>query len=199
MNHQTTLVAVFVTSPDRDAAIRAWERHLADDGVSSTVGDAALFDVLDGEGDYLLWHEVSESSHADSIESSVRQHFGEDSVVDATRFARTFAADDARPLSEAARYVFLPRITVDEALDHAAFNEWYDGTHIPDVARVGLHKAQRYQAMENGNDYLASYEIESPAVLRSPEIAAIRGFHHFTPSVLHLGRTTAELLARRTA
>lgn len=193
----STLLVVFVTASDRAMAVESWRHHLADQAVSSLVADAALFDVLEGEGDCLIWHELRPGS-ADTrrVESSVRQHFGEDSVLESTRFTRTFAADDARPLSEAAGFVFLPRITVDEALDHGAFNDWYDGTHIPDVARAGLRRAQRYRAENDGNDYLASYEIESPTVLESPEIAEIRGFHHFTPSIRRLERTTAELLAR---
>lgn len=191
------MLAAFVKSPDRADALERWKRHLDDKAISDGIASAALLVVLDGNGDLMIWDELRQNGDAAKVESSIAEHFGEDSVVEWARFRRTFAAEDARPLSDASRYVFLPRITVDAALDHAAFNEWYDSTHVPDVARVGLHRAQRYRAEHDTNDYLASYEIDSPAVLQSSELAAVRGFHHFTSSVLHLGRTTAEVLARR--
>jgi hypothetical protein len=54
------------------------------------------------------------------------------------------------------------------------FNDWYDHEHIPlRMAVPGFRSAQRYRA-EGTRNYLVVYEMDSPAVLRSPAYLAVK-------------------------
>ena len=54
------------------------------------------------------------------------------------------------------------------------FNDWYDREHIPLRMNVpGFCSAQRY-VIPNTRNYLAVYEMQSPAVLRTPAYQAVK-------------------------
>ena len=54
------------------------------------------------------------------------------------------------------------------------FNEWYDEEHIPvRMAVAGFRGAQRYRIRETRN-YLVVYEMDSPAVLKSPAYLSVK-------------------------
>jgi hypothetical protein len=54
------------------------------------------------------------------------------------------------------------------------FNDWYDHEHIPlRMAVPGFRSAQRYLA-DGTRNYLVVYEMDSPAVLRSPAYLAVK-------------------------
>jgi len=54
------------------------------------------------------------------------------------------------------------------------FNDWYDHEHIPlRMAVPGFRNAQRYRA-EGTRNYLVVYEMDSPAVLKSPAYLAVK-------------------------
>jgi hypothetical protein len=54
------------------------------------------------------------------------------------------------------------------------FNDWYDNEHIPlRMAVPGFRSAQRYRVMGTRN-YLAVYEMDSPAVLQSPAYLEVK-------------------------
>jgi hypothetical protein len=188
-----TVLLALVIATSRSAAEAAWRRHLG--AIAGTVRDAAMFAVLEGEGDFALLHDTG-TDPTEPIEQSIREQFGSDAVVAAACYTRISASADSRPLSQSDRFVFIAHATVEPSIDHTAFNRWYDGTHVPDVAAVGLRRAQRYRLAGPGDEYLASYEIESPDVLTTPELARVRGFHQFTPSVLQLKRTVGEVAGR---
>ncbi len=62
--------------------------------------------------------------------------------------------------------VLFSEMTPDPAWE-SDFNTWYDSEHIPlRVALPGFIGAQRYQVQGTAN-YLAVYDMESPAVLES--------------------------------
>ena len=68
------------------------------------------------------------------------------------------------------RYLHLVRM--DVAHDHEAiFNDIYDHEHIPALLAVpGVARASRYRHPSPTDPrYLAAYELESPAVLQSPQ------------------------------
>ena len=80
------------------------------------------------------------------------------------------------------KYVLVALTNAVEGKEQA-FNEWYDGQHLPDVLNVpGVMSAQRFKLAETQRSpdplpyrYMALYEIETdnlPAVL---EIAKQRG------------------------
>src|SRR5215510_7437591 len=54
------------------------------------------------------------------------------------------------------------------------FNDWYDREHIPlRMAVPGFRSAQRYRA-EGTRNYLVVYEMDSPAVLKTPAYLAVK-------------------------
>ena len=56
------------------------------------------------------------------------------------------------------------------------FNDWYDLEHVPERMRVpGFLNAQRWVGEENSKLVAATYDLESHAVMSSPEYEAIGG------------------------
>ena len=55
------------------------------------------------------------------------------------------------------------------------FNDWYDLEHIPERQRVpGFLSCQRWIGAENAKDSVATYDLDTLAVLKSPPYLAIR-------------------------
>ncbi|GFG52667.1 hypothetical protein CQY20_01445 [Mycolicibacterium agri] len=49
------------------------------------------------------------------------------------------------------------------------FNRWYEEEHLPErLACDGFLNGRRFQALEGGPKYLATYELENPEVLDGP-------------------------------
>jgi hypothetical protein len=60
------------------------------------------------------------------------------------------------------------------AVDAEEFNAWYDTEHIPERRRVpGFMATERWLGAEDPKVSIATYELQSPAVLRSPKYLAI--------------------------
>ena len=56
------------------------------------------------------------------------------------------------------------------------FNDWYDTEHIPERARIpGFINCERWLGAEDPKVSIATYDLESPAVLESAEYRAIAG------------------------
>jgi hypothetical protein len=56
------------------------------------------------------------------------------------------------------------------------FNAWYDTEHVPERLRVkGFINAQRWLGADDPMISIATYDLESPAVLRTPAYTAIAG------------------------
>jgi hypothetical protein len=61
-------------------------------------------------------------------------------------------------------------------VDAGEFNDWYDTEHIPERQRVpGFLNAQRWIGVENPRQSVATYDLGSLEVLRSPGYRAIGG------------------------
>jgi len=61
-------------------------------------------------------------------------------------------------------------------VDAGEFNDWYDTEHIPERQRVqGFLSLQRWIGADNPRQSVATYDLESLAVLRSPGYQAIGG------------------------
>src|SRR5580765_1383395 len=61
-------------------------------------------------------------------------------------------------------------------VDSGEFNDWYDTEHIPERQRVpGFLSLQRWIGVENPRQSVATYDLESLAVLQSPGYRAIGG------------------------
>jgi hypothetical protein len=66
------------------------------------------------------------------------------------------------------RAIFMVYVDID-AKDAPEFNEWYNKEHLPELLSVpGILSAARYEAVKGGPKYLACYELESVAVLKTP-------------------------------
>ena len=49
------------------------------------------------------------------------------------------------------------------------FNRWYEQEHLPErLSCEGFFNGRRFQALEGGPKYLATYELENPEVLDGP-------------------------------
>ena len=87
-------------------------------------------------------------------------------------------------MSEVGSLYFAVGIDVDPEHE-AAFNEWYNGDHLPSVVGCpGFRSGRRYEM--RGRDlprFWAVYEVESKDALQSPELAAISGFGRFEEHV----------------
>jgi hypothetical protein len=85
--------------------------------------------------------------------------------------------------------------TLAPEADVAAFHEWYDYTHLPEItACPGFHEAVRYSAPdESGAErhFLAIYRIDGPEALDSAEFGARRGFGPFAEQVSFTTRVYA--------
>ena len=56
------------------------------------------------------------------------------------------------------------------------FNDWYDLEHVPERARVpGFLAIERWIGVDDPKVSIATYDLESPAVLQSPEYRRIAG------------------------
>src|SRR5260221_6602198 len=67
------------------------------------------------------------------------------------------------------RALLLVMMDVD-AEHEVEFNRWYDEEHVPERLSVsGFISARRFKAVEGSPRYLALYELESIAVLKSSE------------------------------
>ena len=61
-------------------------------------------------------------------------------------------------------------------VDAGEFNDWYDTEHIPERQRVpGFLTLQRWIGAENPRQSVATYDLDSLEVLRSPGYRAIGG------------------------
>ena len=73
--------------------------------------------------------------------------------------------------------------------DEAAFNEWYDHVHLPDIlACPGWLSARRYRCLEGGPRYVAMYEITGPEAYETPEFDRIKGFGPFEGRIRNFRR-----------
>ncbi len=85
-------------------------------------------------------------------------------------FLRTVAP---RPGHTSRRGLLLVMIDVDPAHEEE-FNRWYNEEHLPERAACpGFLSGRRFVALQGGPKYLALYDLESPAVLESPEYRKI--------------------------
>jgi hypothetical protein len=89
-------------------------------------------------------------------------------------FRRIFSHGD-RPAKDAE---FVLTVRLNTPADHERdFNAWYNEDHIPALASVkGVYCARRYEAIEGDPKYLAVYEMNDPAVAKTPAWEVARKF-----------------------
>ena len=93
--------------------------------------------------------------------------------------------------------LFIVTVEVDAEIE-ADWNRWYDEVHLPDVlACPGVLHGRRYVSSGEATEwqrgerrasarktYTTVYELSGPEAVRTPELLAIRGWHHFAPHVV---------------
>ncbi|NKQ56120.1 hypothetical protein HFP15_24895 [Amycolatopsis sp. K13G38] len=74
------------------------------------------------------------------------------------------------------------------------WHRWYDEVHIPGMLSVpGISAVHRCQLLGRENQFLAIYDIESPAVFDHPRYAEVRGWG---PWQGHIVSWSREVLSR---
>lgn len=81
-------------------------------------------------------------------------------------------------------------VFVDIDAEHdAAFDDWYENVHLPDIlACPGWLDARREKCLEGGARHVAIYTIAGPEAYETPEFKAIKGFGPFTDKVRNFHR-----------
>jgi hypothetical protein len=87
--------------------------------------------------------------------------------------------------------------STDPSVDRAAFDDWYDTVHLPEVASCpGFRRGTRYETPEDvEHGFLTLYDVDGPEALESEEFLRRRGWGPFTGRVSF----TTRVLRRRTA
>ena len=71
-------------------------------------------------------------------------------------------------MAQKGRGIFMVYVDID-AQHVQEFNKWYNEEHLPELLSVpGILSAARYEAVKGGPKYLACYELESVAVIKTP-------------------------------
>ncbi|ORA26296.1 DUF4286 family protein [Mycobacterium aquaticum] len=88
------------------------------------------------------------------------------------------------------RYVYVVRSVFTSPEHEAAWNDWYDNVHLPDLLSVpGFVSAVRYRQLGTEGHYLAIYEIENPQVFSQPRYAEITGWAEWEPMIAEWSRS----------
>jgi hypothetical protein len=152
---------------------------------------ARTFECLKGEPHLLTIYEL-DPRLADQPFTAAPFH----SEIAERRGVRDYHARTYRQIHEAGRHLAQPTlinvVTVDIEADHAAaFNDWYNEVHFPEIlACPGWLGGRRYECVDGEPRFLAIYDLEDPIKpFSTPEYEAavgwdehvnhIRGYHGF--------------------
>ncbi len=88
------------------------------------------------------------------------------------------------------RYVYMVKTAFASREQEAAWGEWYDSVHVPDMLTVpGVRAAHRYVDVSGEMQYIAVYEIDSPEVFDNPRYREVTGWGTWHRYVLGWTRT----------
>ena len=91
------------------------------------------------------------------------------------------------------QYVYVVRSELRDPAMLEEWNAWYEDEHIPKLLSVpGLESATRYKERGAGR-YLATYEIESPAVFEEPRYKEVTGWGEWEQHVKEWRRAIYKL------
>src|SRR3989442_701904 len=81
----------------------------------------------------------------------------------------------ARRVQPMAKGTLIAGMTIGQAAE-AEFNDWYDTEHVPERQRVpGFLLCQRWIGAQDGRVSVATYDLETLSVMKSPAYLAIGG------------------------
>jgi hypothetical protein len=88
------------------------------------------------------------------------------------------------------RYVYLVRSVFSSPDHEAAWNDWYDNVHVPELLSVpGFVSAVRFRQLGTEGQYLAMYEIEHPDVFSEARYAQVTGWGEWAPMIAEWSRS----------
>jgi hypothetical protein len=88
------------------------------------------------------------------------------------------------------RYLYVVRSVFSSPEHEAAWNDWYDNVHLPELLSVpGFVSAVRFRQLGAEGHYLAMYEIDDPRVFAEPRYAQITGWGEWAPMVAEWSRS----------
>src|SRR4051812_26579171 len=73
------------------------------------------------------------------------------------------------------RHVFIVALwDLDQSIDDAEFNEWYESVHMPKrLACPGFVAGRRFRAATDSPRYMTIYELEDLGALQTPEFRSL--------------------------
>jgi hypothetical protein len=83
------------------------------------------------------------------------------------------------------RYIML--VTVDIPPEReAAWNDWYNNEHVPDILKCpGFRAVRRFRSVQGtGTRYVTLYDVDGPAVRETEDFKRVRGWYQFTDDVI---------------
>jgi len=138
---------------------------------------ALLCDLRHGEPDALNTPEVRRVWGWGPVAPYVRNSHGR-------VYRRTFALDsktNTRAGDGPADFLLVTSSDVVPGKE-AAFDEWYNETHIPEILECpGFLGASRYECTDGEPMFLALYELDRPDALETPEMKRVHGWGPMTP------------------
>ncbi len=82
----------------------------------------------------------------------------------------------------------------------AAFNEWYEKEHLPEVCALpGIVAGRRFKIVDKPGGYLTIYELESAEAVESEAYLAWRATSQSTSEMARRFRSFSRLVAVRTS
>lgn len=91
-------------------------------------------------------------------------------------------------------YLYILRAEFSDAEQEAAWNQWYEEKHIPELLTVpGFASATRYRERGEGRRYLAIYEITGTDVFDEPRYAEVTGWGDWEPFIVEWKRAVYRL------
>jgi hypothetical protein len=88
------------------------------------------------------------------------------------------------------RYLYVVRSVFSSPEHEAAWNDWYDTVHLPELLSVpGFVSAVRFRQLGAEGHYLAWNESEHPRVFSEPRYAEITGWGEWAPMIAEWSRS----------
>jgi hypothetical protein len=82
------------------------------------------------------------------------------------------------------RYLYVVRAVLTADAPLAEWHRWYDDKHVPELLTVpGFRSAARYGALSESRTFLATYEVDSPAVFEESRYGEVTGWGDYAQYV----------------
>jgi hypothetical protein len=91
-------------------------------------------------------------------------------------------------------YVYIVKTEFASREQEAAWNDWYQHVHVPDMLTVpGVRACRRYVDVTGDMLYIAVYEVDSPEVFEHPRYREVTGWGEWHQHVRGWTRTVLRI------